>query len=65
MEHDTPDPARVATADTQIPILVHYDGQRWIVVDGLHRLARARQDGRLLIDTKPIYELDLARALIS
>lgn len=49
LKYDSPKPYRVARADTAIPIIVVRDpsvGHTGLVVlDGLHRLARAKQDG--------------------
>jgi hypothetical protein len=39
------DAARVARADTRYPILVHREGGRTVVVDGLHRLAKLKAEG--------------------
>ncbi len=36
-----PDEGRVEAADVTVPILVTEEAGRWLVVDGLHRLARA------------------------
>lgn len=63
-DHCKPDPERVAVANLQFPILVHFDKGRWVVVDGLHRLARAHAEQRLLMQTKVVFPLDLTRALI-
>lgn len=50
LDHDKPDPARVARADVTKPIIVvgHFDSERTftpVAVDGLHRVARAVKDG--------------------
>ena len=46
LKHDTPDPERQAAADYTKPILVASNKQGLAtVVDGLHRLAKAREDG--------------------
>ena len=42
LKYDTPDPGRVGEANTSAPILVaYYEGDKFVVVDGLHRLAKA------------------------
>jgi hypothetical protein len=41
LNHDKPDPARVDKADLKTPILVTYYGNKLVVIDGLHRLAKA------------------------
>lgn len=46
LDHDQPDPNRVKTADLDAPILVTpFDGQL-VVIDGLHRLAKAVTEKR-------------------
>jgi len=40
-----PDAARAASADTAAPVLVTDSGGRTVVLDGLHRLARAAREG--------------------
>lgn len=43
LDHDTPDVQRVQRADISKPILVvNQDGEK-VVVDGLHRLAKAKR----------------------
>ena len=65
LEYDTPDPERVDQADVTVPILVTRaieDGEeRLVVVDGLHRLARAIQDDLLTIQGKMVSEDILAK----
>ena len=41
LKYDTPDPGRVGEANTSSPILVAYYNDQFVVVDGLHRLAKA------------------------
>ncbi len=69
LDHSTPDPERVEAADLKVPILVFYDetidNGRWVVIDGLHRLARACREDRKMLDTKFVVQADLDRALIS
>lgn len=49
---DTPDPERVHDADLHAPILVTYYGDKLVVVDGLHRLAKAVMDDKKVIRGK-------------
>ncbi len=68
LEFDEPDPKRVAKADTQKPILVTWwedeDGHRLVVLDGLHRIARAQQDGDEFIRGRYVDADDLAPCLV-
>lgn len=41
LEYDKPDLSRVEKAELSAPILVAYYGEKFVVVDGLHRLAKA------------------------
>lgn len=55
LEHDKPNPARVATADLKSPIIVvgHYNSEREFLpaaIDGLHRVAKAIRDKVEFID---------------
>ena len=49
-EYSDPDPKRVKKASLEYPIIVTYDKvdgeMRYIVLDGLHRLAKYKEDGR-------------------
>jgi len=59
LDYATPDPDRMEKADTDVPILVVLDvrapkGQQFLVVDGLHRLAKMIKSGRNNIKTKLI-----------
>lgn len=65
LDHCTPDPERMAAANDHIPILVTYTEGRWVVVDGLHRLARAVAVGRKIILAKYVLPKDLDAALIT
>ena len=44
LKSDKPDPERIAKADLKAPILVAYYGEKFVVIDGLHRLAKAVAD---------------------
>jgi hypothetical protein len=41
LEWDTPDPIRIRSADLSAPILVTTWQEKFVVLDGLHRLAKA------------------------
>ena len=50
---DNVDPDRLASADTDTPVLtMHTQDGRVAVVDGLHRLIKAVQEGRLTLPTR-------------
>jgi hypothetical protein len=48
------DKQRIAASDPNIPLLVTNKGGRLLVVDGLHRLLKAKQEGRSTILVKII-----------
>lgn len=52
LEYDEPNPARVTDADLKAPILVTYYGDRLVVIDGLHRLAKAVDEQKKVIRGK-------------
>jgi hypothetical protein len=53
LAYDRPDPARLAAADLTTPVLVAPDRQgRPTVIDGLHRLTKAVQEGQKTIPAK-------------
>lgn len=55
LAYDTPDPERVSRADLSAPILVALDKTgRLTVIDGLHRLTKAVQEGHTRIMGKYI-----------
>lgn len=51
LEWDDPDPKRVARADDDIPIIVSIWRHKLVVLDGLHRLAKAAEDE---LETLPV-----------
>ncbi len=53
-QYDTPRPDRVAKADLSHPILVTKDGNRWVAIDGLHRLKKAQELGHTDIAARVI-----------
>jgi len=63
LDHDTPDPARQAAADLNAPVLVAPDASgRPTVVDGLHRLARAEEEGRTHLPSRVLPSDQLGQA---
>jgi hypothetical protein len=60
-----PDPNRVWMADLLSPILVAYYGERFAVIDGVHRLIKAVDQGDRFIRGKVVPESVLARAKLS
>lgn len=50
LEYDTPDKKRVRAADYNVPILITIWKRQLVVLDGLHRVAKAVKDG---LDTLP------------
>jgi len=45
LEHDTPDPKRMEQADISIPLIVLQEAERYVLVDGLNRLAMLNNAG--------------------
>lgn len=58
LDYDTPDEDRLEAADTDAPIVVAI---RMTVVDGLHRLAKAKKEGKLTLKTKLISDFELEK----
>lgn len=56
LEYDTPDPVRVASANLTAPILITMSNNRPVVIDGLHRLAKAVAQGQKTIPGKLVAE---------
>lgn len=52
--YGNPDPERVAKANTDIPIIIMRWNDKWVVVDGYHRLVKAKRYGHSRIKTKEI-----------
>ena len=46
LAYDTPDPKRVESADTAVPGIVTYLNHRPVIIDGLHRLQKAKQENK-------------------
>jgi len=64
LKHATPDPVRVRAADTATPVLIASHGHRLVVVDGLHRLEKARQEGQRVLPARIITSTELNAAAI-
>lgn len=60
--YDDPDPERVKKADLTAPIIVVPWQDQWVAVDGLHRLAKAVQDGVRTLPAKIINDTILKAA---
>lgn len=45
LKYDTPDPDRVRDADLDVPLLIGYYYNQFVVLDGLHRLTKAVNEG--------------------
>ena len=54
LEHGEPNPERVKKADPDVPVIVTRYGDKYVVVDGFHRLAKAKAEGRKSIPTKTV-----------
>jgi hypothetical protein len=65
LKYDKPDENRVFHAKFRHPLLVTHDGDRWTVVDGLHRLERYRRRGITAIPVKQVTDEMLAAALVT
>lgn len=64
LEYDKPTPSRVAAADTDVPVIVAFDKTgRYTVIDGLHRLAKAKEKGLSSLPIKFIEKNELRKAL--
>lgn len=65
-EYDNPydESDRVEVADINTPILVRKEGSQLVVIDGLHRLGRAAQEGRAKIKGILVPDSLLRRYLI-
>ena len=54
---------RIAEADLALPLLVHAHQERLVVLDGLHRLARAQRDGVTSLPAKRVTREQLRASL--
>lgn len=65
LDHTEVDQERVKNADLSVPILVYWSHslQAWIVIDGAHRLTKAKQEGKEMIGCRVVTDemLDKAR----
>lgn len=64
LDYDTPNPERVEIADITAPIIVTPWEDKWVVIDGLHRLAKALELGLPTLPAKIIHRVILAIAEI-
>lgn len=65
LKYTKPEKDRVKKADITVPILIAHYGKRLAVVDGLHRLVKAIEDGEEYLPTKLLTKADLAAIKIS
>jgi len=59
MKYAKPNENRKRKADTSVPVLLAHHGEKLVVVDGLHRLAKAIEDGEKYLPTKLLTDDDL------
>lgn len=64
LKFSKPESARVTASDPDVPVLIHRLDGKYVVVDGLHRLVKAKREGRPTIKGKVVYDRDLAASLI-
>lgn len=68
LEHVKLDPDRVDAADCLYPALAYFDDNldsgRWVIVDGVHRLAKAVRTGRRFLNVKYVTQAELLKARI-
>ena len=61
LKHDTPTPSRVVKADVTAPVLVAPDSMgRPTVIDGLHRLTKAKKQGLTSLPARKLSRKDLS-----
>ena len=65
LKYDTPRQERVSKANTSIPILVTKRKNDLLVIDGLHRLAKAKANGKKTISGKMISQSEFEKAEIA
>lgn len=63
-KYTKPDEGRKRVADSSIPLLVTKWEDKTVVVDGLHRLAKAQESGQVTVPTRSLQPSDLRKALI-
>lgn len=59
LAHATPTKKRLEAADITKPVIVTKENGKWVVLDGLHRLAKAKSLGKYSIPSKVISPKDL------
>lgn len=64
LKHDRPNPNRVKKAHLSKPILVTHWNGKLVVVDGLHRLEKARLSGVERLPAKIVLKKDLSAVLL-
>ena len=64
LKYTKPDAGRARAADTDVPVLATKYGDKLVVVDGLHRLAKARAEGRETLPVRYVARADLGKAFI-
>lgn len=50
---------RVLKADLAFPVHIIFWKQRWLILDGIHRLIKTKLEGRKMIKTKMLLEKDI------
>ncbi len=56
LKYSKPDPERIDDADPSVPIIVAYSNKKLVVIDGLHRLVKAIENGTDTIEGKFVYK---------
>ncbi len=64
LKYDNPEENRIRKADIKVPILIIKYGKKLLVVDGLHRLAKAIEDGLEYLPAKLLSKKDMAASEI-
>lgn len=55
LDHGTPDRERVKKANINTPLLILRWKNRWVVIDGFHRLAKAVSENALTLPAKEVH----------
>lgn len=64
LKYTKPDAGRTRAADTDVPVLATKYGDKLVVVDGLHRLAKAQAEGRETLPVRYVSRAALSKASI-
>lgn len=64
LDHTTVEEERIDKADPSAPVLVTESDGKKVVIDGAHRLAKAKRQGKRTIPARLVTQDDLDRALI-